>query len=136
MLRLSARILALMVAGCSDGVGPRPIQSCSHDQEVAVIVNADPVPVFTWDPPCGLASIAVWDQNRASGWVLFTGSRAADNPLRSGIRYGDAPPEALEPTPADRLTSGTYTVIVYRWSSFDESGAGSLLPVGEATFER
>ena len=134
MLSPSLRILALMVAGCSDGVGPRPIQSCSHDQEVQVIVNTDPLPVFTWDPPCGLASLAVWDQNRTSGWVLYTGSRAADNPLRSGIRYGDAPPEALEPTPADRLTSGTYTVIVYRW--IGESGAGSLFPVGEAIFER
>jgi hypothetical protein len=134
MRRLGIRILVLVVAGCSDGVGPRPIQSCAHDQEVNVIVSTDPAPLFTWAPPCGLASLQVWDQNQTSGWVLYTGSRAADNPLRSGIRYGDVPPEALEPGPATRLTSGTYTVTVYRW--IGESGAGSLFPVGSVTFER
>jgi hypothetical protein len=135
MLRLGLRTLPFLVAACSDGVGPRPVQSCAHDQEVELRVSTDPVPLFTWTPPCGLASLAVWDQNQTSGWVLYTGSRAAENPLRSGIRYGNAPPEALEPTPASPLTSGTYTVTVYRWIG-DESGTGSLFPVGEATFER
>jgi hypothetical protein len=101
---------------------------------VNVTVSDDRTPIFSWTPPCGLASLQVWNQHQTSGWVLYTGSRAAENPLRSGIRYGDAPPEALEPASATPLNSGPYTVTVYRW--IGESGAGSLFPVGEATFTR
>lgn len=134
MPRLGVRLIALFVAGCSDGAEPGPIQSCDSDQEVNVIVSSDQVPLFTWDPPCGLASLTVWDQNQTSGWALFTGSRSAENPLRSGIRYGVAPPEALEPARASPLTSDSYTVTVYRW--IGEPGAGSHMPVGSATFSR
>ncbi len=58
-----------------------------------------------------------------------------ENPLRSGIRYGQVPPEAIEPGPASPLVAGTpYTVTVYRWAG-DASG-GFHDPVGSATFER
>src|SRR5688572_15020151 len=134
MLRLGVRVVALLVAGCSDGVGPRLIESCASDQEVNVMVSNDEVPLFTWDPPCGLASLTVWDPNQTSGWALYTGSRSAENPLRSGIRYGVAPSEALEPARASPLTSDPYTVTVYRW--IGEPGAGSHIPVGSATFSR
>ena len=134
MPRRAVRLMALLVAGCSDGAGPGPIQSCASDQEVNVTVSNNEVPLFTWDPPCGLSSLTVWDQNQTSGWVLFTGSRSAENPLRSGIRYGVAPPEALEPAPASPLTSDSYTVTVYRW--IGEPDAGSHFPVGSATFSR
>jgi hypothetical protein len=69
-------------------------------------------------------------------WALYTGGRAADNPLRSGIRYGQAPPEALELESATTLEPGTeYTVTVSRWLG-DSAGHGSLLPQGSATFQR
>ena len=127
--------MAMTVAACSDGVEPRPIQPCAFDQDVEITVSTAPLPVFSWAPACGLASLQVWDQNQSSGWVLYTGARAPENPLRSGIRYGAAPPEALEPAPATPLTSGVvYTVAVYRWVG-DDAG-GSLIPAGSATFVR
>jgi hypothetical protein len=99
------------------------------------MVSADPTPLFSWEPACGFASLQVWDQNQTSGWVLYTGARAPDNPLRSGIRYGQAPPGAIEPAPATPLTKSiNYTVAVYRWIG-DEAG-GSLFPAGSATFQR
>jgi len=123
-----------LLLGCSDGPGLRPVDPCAPDQEVELSVSAELAPLFTWTPSCGMASLQVWDHNHTSGWSLFTGSRAAQNPLQSGIRYGEAPPLALEPGPPAPLVNGTYMVTVYRWIG-DASG-GSLIPVGEATFER
>ena len=138
-IRLTWTLAALTIA-CSDGVEPTPIVPCTDDQEVEVLVSADKTPVFRWSPACGMASLEVSPTTGSgtSGWVLFTGSRAAENPLRSGIRYGQARPEALEPGPATELWPGTeYSVVVYRWIDFDESGGGgSLLPQGSATFQR
>ena len=125
--------VVLLLAGCSDRLEPPP-DSCTPGQELEVTVSSDPIPLFTWFPACGLSSLDVWDQNHTSGWVLFTGSRSAENPLRSGIRYGNAPAQALEPEPARRLVSGTsYTVRLYRWNG-DASGFHE--EVGSATFER
>ncbi len=133
-MRLLSRWVGLLLLGCSDGIGPRPLQPCSDEQEVVIAVSDEETPLFTWEPACGFASLQIWDQNQTSGWTLFTGSRAAENPLRSGIRYGEAPPEAVEPGPASPLVSGqTYRVVLYRWQG--ASGAGSLLPYGETTFE-
>jgi hypothetical protein len=67
--------------------------------------------------------------------VLYTGPNAEQNPLRSGIRYGDAPPEALEPASATDLVKNTeYRVEVYRWVGEGPGGPGSLFPRGSATF--
>ena len=72
----------------------------------------------------------------ASSWVLYTGDNAPQNPLRSGIRYGDAAPEAVEPASARDLVSGMqYQVVVYRWVG-DNGVLGTLLQRGSATFQR
>ena len=129
--RLGLGVL-LLLAGCSDGLGP--LVPCGEDQEVEITVSSEPIPVFSWKPACGFASLQVWDQNLAS-WVLYTHSRSAENPLRSGIRYGNAPPEAIGPGPAAPLVSGrSYTVWVYRW--FGDANGGAHVPVGAATFQR
>jgi hypothetical protein len=135
-IALASSAIVLMLA-CSNGLGPEPIVPCTHDQEVVVSVNDDPNPFFTWDPPCGMGSLEIHPTmgNLSTGWVLFTGSRAAENPLRSGIRYGKAPPESLEPGPATALEPGVeYTIVVYRWVG--DPGLGSLFPQGSATFQR
>jgi hypothetical protein len=128
----------MLVTSCSDGLGPEPIVACEPEQEVTVSVNSDRVPFFTWSPACGMASIQVFPTSGSptSGWVLYTGSHAAENPLRSGIRYGTAPSEALEPGPATALAPGVeYTIVVYRWVG-DPGGLGSLFPRGSAPFQR
>jgi hypothetical protein len=129
--------LALATLACSDGVEPTPTVPCADDQEVEVSVSGDETPVFTWSPACGMASLQVFPTTGSptSGWVLYTGSRAAENPLRSGIRYGQSPAEAVEPAPATALARGTeYTTTVYRWLG-EAGGPGGLFPQGSATFQ-
>lgn len=122
---------------CSGGLEPTPIVPCGDDQEVIVSINSDATPVFAWSPACGMASLQVFPSNGSptSGWALYTGPNSAQNPLRSGVRYGAAPREALEPAPATKLERGTeYTITVYRWVG--DSGAGAQIPYGAATFQR
>lgn len=129
--------LAVWILSCSNGLEPTPTEPCPDGQEVVVSVNSDPRPVFSWSPACGMASLEVRPSTGSalSGWVLFTGSRAAENPLRSRVRYGDAPPESLEPAPATQLEpSIEYTITVSRWVG--DAEGGTLIPRGFATFIR
>ena len=101
-------------------------------------MSQDPLPVFTWTPACGMASLQVFPTDGGpSTWVLYTGSNAEQNPLRSGVRYGVAPPETIEPTPATGLAAGTnYAVLVYRWIGEPGGNLGSIFERGSATFQR
>jgi hypothetical protein len=129
--------LPALTLACSDGVEPTPIIPCTDEQEVEVVVSGRSNPVFAWTPACGMASLQVFSATGtgASSWVLYTGPNAEQNPLRSNIRYGDAPPEALEPAPASDLASDVeYQVVVYRWVGEGPGGPGSLFPRGSATF--
>lgn len=68
------------------------------------------------------------------GWVLYSGARAAENPLGPGIRYGQRPSAALQALPPDPLVPGAeYTVAVFRWIG-DPGGPGSLFLQGSAVF--
>jgi phage gp37-like protein len=50
-------------------------------------------------------------------WVVYGGSRAASNPLHSGLRYGQAPAGTFEATPAAALQVGTeYEVLLNHWT--------------------
>jgi hypothetical protein len=131
--------LPALTLACSDGVEPTPIVPCTDEQEVEIVVSGHRTPVFTWAPACGMASLQVFPTTGTGGssWVLYTGPNAHQNPLRSGIRYGDAPPEAFEAAPPSDLESGReYEVIVFRWVGEGPGGPGSLFPRGSATFQR
>lgn len=125
-------MLSLSV-GCSETSAP-PVQACADDQDVTVAVSSGTGPTFTWVRACGMSSIMVFP---AAGppavWVVYGGAAAASNPLRSGLRYGQAPLGTFEATPAAALQVDTdYEVLVYRWVG-DAAGGGPFQR-GSATF--
>jgi hypothetical protein len=101
--------LVILSVGCSEASAP-PVEACTDDQAVTIHVSAGMQPAFTWTPAC------------------------ASNPLRSGIRYGQAPPGTFEATPPAALQGGTeYEVLVYRWLG-EPGGEGGPFQRGSTTF--
>lgn len=125
---------AALLAGCSDSGGPSSVP-CADDQQVAVSVGAGPRPTFTWAPTCGMTSVQVFPSaGPPAAWVLYGGANAQINPLRSGLRYGEPPPGALEAAPEATLQAGTeYEVTVYRWIG-PPGAPGGPFPRGSARF--
>jgi hypothetical protein len=132
--RLAGAGITLSLLTCSDSAF-EPIVACTDDQEVTIQVSAGATPRFTWDPSCGMASIQVWATETSSdGWVLYSGSHAAENPLPSGLRYGEVPPKGLEPADPVPLRTGVeYRVAVYRWIG-EPGGPGSIFERGHGIF--
>jgi hypothetical protein len=126
--------IALLLLSCSDSAF-EPVVPCTDDQEVTVEVSAGTTPRFSWQPSCGMASVQVWATETSSdGWVLYSGNYAWENPLPSGLQYGQVPPKGLAPAPPVSLRRGIeYRVAVYRWIG-DPGGLGSLFERGSATF--
>jgi hypothetical protein len=126
--------IALLLVSCSHSAF-EPILACADQQQVTVLVSSGTSPRFTWDPSCGMASVQVWANETASdGWVLYSGSYASENPLPSGLRYGEVPPKGLQPADPSPLRRGIeYRVAVYRWLG-ELGGPGGLFERGSATF--
>ena len=131
---LLAAVLPI-ASGCSDSLGFEPIIACADSQSVSVQVSSSGIPRFTWAPTCGMASIQVFADSDGTGrWVVYSGPAAAENPLPSGIRYGQVPPKGVAPGGAQPLSRGvTYRIMVFRWIG-DSGGPGSLFERGSATF--
>lgn len=121
-----ARVFALLGLSlrCSEASAPQ-VEACADDQEVTIAVSSGTGPAFTWAPACGMTSIMVFPAaGPPAAWVVYGGPAAASNPLRSGIRYGQAPPGTFEATPPVTLQRGTeYQVLIYRWVG-DAAGGG------------
>ena len=126
--------IALSLSRCSES-GFEPVVDCTDDQQVALSAGVGTTPRFTWQPSCGMASVWVWeDETPSIQWALYSGVYAPENPLPSGLRYGQVPPKGLEPTPSAPLQRGvTYRVTVYRWVG-QPGGPGSLFERGSTTF--
>ncbi|MGH9894611.1 MAG: hypothetical protein ACREA0_22060 [bacterium] len=133
-IALAAMLVTLSVA-CPDSLGFEPIVPCSDAQMVTVAVETDGTPRFTWQPACGMSSLQVLpDTGSSGGWVVYSGSHAAENPLPSGIRYGHLPPFGVAPGGAHPLIHGVpYHVTVYRWIG-PPGGPGSIFERGTASF--
>ena len=136
-LAVASAVIGLSLS-CSADLAPVSPDDCDEQRDINLAVSADPAHVFTWTPACGMSSLQVFPSTGepGSGWVLYSGDRAAENPLRPGIRYGQAPPEAVEPAPATTLAPGVeYTVTIYQWLG-EAGGPSSLFLRASATFQR
>lgn len=117
-------LVAGLCGGCADTTTPT-VEPCADDLEVTVQVGPGTLPAFTWSPACGMTSILVFPVDSPPAvWVVYGGSRAASNPLHSGLRYGQAPAGTFEATPAAALQVGNeYEVLLNRWIG-DSVGGG------------
>jgi|SRR5689334_16632552 hypothetical protein len=120
----AAALTAWLCGGCAESTTPTA-EPCADDQEVTVQVGPGTQPAFTWSPACAMTSILVFPVDSPPAvWVVYGGSRAASNPLHSGLRYGQAPTGTFEATPAAALQVGTeYEVLLNRWIG-DSVGGG------------
>src|SRR6266498_1302616 len=134
---IAIALAVILEAGCSERLGFDPIVECSDSQTVTVQVTTRVTPRFNWKQASGMASLQVFlDSGGAGRCIVYSGSAAPQNPLPSGIRYGQLPPKGLAPGGAQPLISGvSYSVVVYRWVGA-AGGPGSLFERGSATFTR
>ena len=121
--------LIALLGSCSSGPSDVPLEACPGDT-VSLTVSMGLAPTISWTPACGMSSLDVFPAAGGSSlWVLYSGAHAAENPFRSGIAYGHAPPGALEVTGPLPLAAGTeYRVAVYRYID------GTRLQAGVASF--
>jgi hypothetical protein len=130
-------ITGLFLASCSSDPAAPVVEPCSDDQEVTLTVGGGLRPAFTWTPACAMSSVFV---SPAAGvpasWVLYTRTDSPDdNPLRTGLRYGEEPAGTIEAAPEATLQAGTlYEVTVFRWIG-DPGGPGSIFARGNITFQ-
>lgn len=135
---ISALVLAALVAlGCSEGLDPSPIVECPDNQALVVAVTAEPAPVITWNPTCGVAGLEVRPTGSGSGGWSIVSRTALKNSLPSGIRYGKVPTEGrtvISPSPL--VPGAQYDAVVSRWRFDSIPGEPSpfLLPAGSVTF--
>ncbi|HET7109361.1 MAG TPA: hypothetical protein VFI41_00700 [Gemmatimonadales bacterium] len=126
-----------MALACSGGLEPSPIVECPDGQALVVSVTADPAPVFTWNPTCGVAGLEVRPTGSASGGWSILSRTELKNPLASGIRYGKLPSEGRTVIPASPLVAGAeYEVVVRRWrfDAIPGEPSPALLAAGSARF--
>jgi hypothetical protein len=118
-----------LLGSCSGGPSDVALEDCPGNT-VNLSVSVGLAPTISWTPACGMSSLDVFPAaGGASLWVLYSGAHAAENPLRSGIVYAHAPPDALQVSGPVPLIPGTeYTVAVYRYID------GTRLQAGVATF--
>jgi hypothetical protein len=135
---ITALVLAGLVAlGCSDGLDSSPIAECPDNQALVVAVAADPAPVITWNPTCGVAGLEVRPTGSASGGWSIMSRTAQTNSLPSGIHYGQLPPEGRTVISPSPLVSGAeYEAVVSRWrfDAIPGEPSPALLAAGSATF--
>jgi hypothetical protein len=128
----AARLLALgialvPVASCSDAVAPR--ESCP-DEQVTAAVSAGARPLLSWSPACGMAALTVFpvDMSMNTGWALYSDVDIAENPLPSGIRFGQAPNVTGVIDTEDRplIRGKLYRLTLYRGYGNSRAVAGEV----------
>ena len=130
---LDVAVLAPVALAACSGNSLEPIRPCPGDDWVTIDVSPGTTPRFTWRPACGMAQLGVVPiADSFHGWRLYAADMA-ENPLPSGIRYGEVPEMGVEDAPADTLVPGVvYQVILLRW--LDDRGANGAYPRGFAYF--
>jgi hypothetical protein len=126
--------MVLGAIGCGDSTAP---VVCTAEQPVTVAVSSGLLPLISWSPACGMAALQLRGETAdglPTGWFLYSGPQSFKNPLRSGIRYGQAPEGIFEPNSPPLLRAGApYSVTISRWVG-DSGPSGTMVEAGVVTF--
>lgn len=132
-------VLACVLAGnefyCSAPPTAVVSESCSGTT-VTVVVSTGPVPITSWSPGCGMSRLVVFPESGSSAlWTVYGSDGASENPIRSGVRYGQTPGDARTVAGPERLERGvTYLVELSRLVC-DQGALCTLQPAGSARFQ-
>lgn len=130
----SARTLMGVVVGaalvsCGDSTGP---DECLTNLTLQINVFVDPEPRFEWVPRCLISEVIVFDENTAEVmWTLFSSGGDQPNTIRSGLVYGEVPPDTQQEGAPQPLTPGT----TYR-VTMSATNEGEVSVIGTRTFDR
>ena len=95
---------------------------------VRVTVTAGTTPVISWSPSCPVSKVVVEDDWGTVQWFV----EAEGNLIYPGVKYGTAPPRAVErrPTNVPLLEGGLYRVVLMRrdWDREVVVGSWNLTP--------
>jgi hypothetical protein len=139
---MSHRALLLTVAlaagtlACSDPTGQPALEPCPGDS-VTLEAGSGVTPLFTWSPDCGVAFLEVYPAaGGGSRWTVYAdSSSAAENPIRTGVRYGMTPRHGVTVAGPLPLAPGTaYTIGVSRLLC-DQGLLCTLAAAGHVTFQ-
>jgi hypothetical protein len=128
--------LAMVALACSDSPSQPTIEPCPGDT-VAVQASPGSIPLFTWEPACGVGFLEVFPA--AGGGALWTvygdSDTGSENPILSGVRYGSTPSRAHTVAGPQPLQAGTpYRVRVSRLLC-DQGVLCTLQDAGAADFQ-
>ena len=132
-------VLACVLAGnefyCSTSPTALVFESCSSTT-VTVVVATGPVPITSWSPGCGMSRLIVLPDSGSSAlWTVDGDAGASENPIHSGVRYGQTPGEARTVAGPARLERGvTYRVEISRLIC-EQGALCTLVPAGSARFQ-
>ncbi len=100
---------------------------------ITISVSSGLAPTFSWAPDSAIGRLVVEDGEKE----VWSSETEGTNTYRSPIRYGVHPSDAIEPEPANPLSTGqTYKVSLFRWfdvkiDSFQLVGAQEFTPTAD-----
>lgn len=106
------------------------------DNNVTVHVAPGYSPVFSWSPSCGISALTVFAESDVNAlWTVYGSASSNDNPIESGVRYGQTPASGRTVAGPLQLQRGvTYRVQVRRVIC-DPGSPCFAMAAGEARFQ-
>jgi hypothetical protein len=133
-LLVSAGVTAGNTFSCSAGAPTAAVSDLCPQNSVTIQITMGIAPVYSWSPPCGMSRLVVSaDSQAAAVWTVDGNVDAVENPIQSGVRYGQTPDFGRTVAGPEPLERGVqYRVEVRRLEC--EQSMCLLVPAGAALF--
>ncbi|HKA57600.1 MAG TPA: hypothetical protein VKD28_03225 [Gemmatimonadales bacterium] len=130
---------ALLIAGnqfyCATSPGVVAFGYCP-DNNVTVHVAPGVNPMFSWSPSCGISGLTVFVESDVTAlWTVNGSASANDNPIESGVRYGQTPADARTVTGPLQLQRGVAYRVQVRRLICERGSPCYVMAAGETRFQ-